>query len=484
MPTIFLSDISLGGSTTPDDVNDGFDTLGLGNLLAAPAYSAAGRTLQDVGLVGNLAAITAGMFVAVTGGTGWTAGLYELESVNDGTGTIVFKAGSGVNVSTNDAPTLSTGPLATLTGVSGAMSKFPTTPTGPWTSYTANAAVRLAIASSTGNFDLAATWQWNTYATAAYHHQICGATAGGVISATGTPPTTLRPGSAFTTGTSLFETVTGTSAYYLDIVSLAFNGSANAKTALRCVNLNQANGDIVLTNCRFTAATGDGFRTVSSRTALSRCRSFSNGQHGFYNTSSALNNIRLFACEASSNTADGFNVDGSSEGVSLVECVSHNNGSDGFEFAASNRSPLVLRCTAAANAQHGFNLGAAVDAHLIGNVSTNNGSTSSHRQYSFGATTAGTRALNLEGNVACAAGSTVVTDATDTTAAQILAVTTTPIRNTSASAFDARLTGSFRAALRSLIRKLIGVGVAATDAPGLGTFTAGGAGGDRVLPRS
>ena len=482
MPTIFLSDVSLAASTTPDDVNDGFDTLGLGNLTLAPAYSHSLRLLEDPGFVGELAAVTPGMFVGVTGGTGWTAGLYEIEAVDNSLGRITFKAAAGVNVSSGDAPTLSTGPLATLTGFSGAMSKFPATPTSAWTSYAANAAVRLAIASSTGNYDLAATWQWNTYATAAYHHQICGATTGGVISSTGTPPTTLRPASAFTTGTALFETA-GSNPLYLEIESLAFNGSANTKTANRCINLNIANGDVWINNCRFTAATGDGVRSVSSRTAISRSRSYTNGQHGFYLTSSALNNARLFACEAHGNTADGFNLDGSSEGSTLIECLSHNNGSDGFETTASNRSTLFLRCVAAANTQHGFNLASGVDLHLLGNVSTNNGSTSSHRQFSFGTTTMGTRVLVADGNIAYAAGSTVVTDATDTVSGQIQSLTATPIRATAAASFDGRLLPALRRTLSSLT-SIIGANVTQTNPPGLSIVDPPGSSGDqRVLLR-
>lgn len=480
MPTIFLANTSLAASTTPDDVNDGYDTLGLGNIVSGgEAYNPTLRTMQDSGFVGNLSAITAGMFVAVIGGTGWTVGLYELESVNDGAGEITFKAATGVNVSTADPPTLSIGPKATIAG---AIAAFPATPTSAWSSYAANAAVRLAIASNTGNFDLPASWSYSTAATAAYHHKICGATIGGVISSTGTPPTTLRPASAFTTGTALFETA-GSNPLYLDIESLAFNGSANTKTANRCINLNIANGDVWINNCRFTAATGDGVRSVSSRTAISRSRSYTNGQHGFYLTSSALNNARLFACEAHGNTADGFNLDGSSEGSTLIECLSHNNGSDGFETAASNRSTLFLRCVAAANTQHGFNLASGVDLHLLGNVSTNNGSTSSHRQFSFGTTTMGTRVLVADGNIAYAAGSTVVTDATDTVSGQIQSLTATPIRATAAASFDGRLLPALRRTLSSLT-SIIGANVTQTNPPGLSIVDPPGSSGDqRVLLR-
>lgn len=487
MPTIFVSATSI--VNTPNDSNDGLDIFGLQVFVDTPSYTAATRTLVDSGFVGSIPDLT-GCWIGVTGGTGWTAGLYQIESCDPLTGTLVFKNAAGVNTSTNDIPTLSDGPVLTLAG---AIAKFPATPTGPWTSYAANAAVRMCIANVAGLSSTTGNWQLNTYGTAAYHHRVCAADI-----TTGQPePTgqfaTIQPtetfpmagAGPFTPNTPLVQLVTGTSGYYFDFANIIFNGTNDGRSATHCFDCNTANGDITFTNCRFTnaGASGNGLRVVSQRIQLTRCRFDTNATHGLYATSSSLNSLRVFNCESFSNSFDGFNMEGTSEGGTLVECLSHNNSRHGFQFASSNRSTLVHHCVAANNAQHGFDLSSGVDLCLRGNVSCNNGTTSSHRQFNFGTTTRGTRTLTVDGNLAFAAGSTVVTDATDLDSSQLTTASASPIRILAASTFDGRLLPALRRTQR-LVTENIGAGVTQTNPPGLSIVDPPGSSGDqRVLLR-
>jgi parallel beta-helix repeat protein len=286
------------------------------------------------------------------------------------------------------------------------------------------------------------------------------------------------------TGTPFFQLVTGSSAYYLDIEGITFNGTANGRTATYCLDLATANGDVTVTNCRATASTNSGIRVLARRCHLSGTVVYAAGSHGFELTSTALNDLRMVGCEAYSNANDGFNISGSSEGTALIECIAHNNTRHGFQFAGSNRSTLVVRCVAAANAQHGFDMSSGVDLHVIGCVSANNGTTSSHRQFSFGTTTNGTRALVLLGNAAFAAGSTVATDATDASSGQLASLSASPLRSTAVGTFDGRLANSFRRSLSTYVPGLAGLGVSQTSPPGLSQVDPPGAGGgSRVLSR-
>lgn len=478
MPNIYVCDSLLVAA--PSDANDGFDIFGINSLLTGASYNAATRTLSGGTLAGNIPDLTA-CFIAVTGGTGWTAGLYQIESCDPVAGTIVFPNVAGVNTSTNNVPTCSTGALATITA---ALAKAPATPALPYTSYGLNAAVQICLAPSGGVFSIDATLALSVYGTAAFHNRIVPAlqTTGAI-----NPPgltARIQPSGTFTAGTPLVQLVTGTNPYYLEIDSIIFNGNANGRQASHCFDANTGNGDIAFTNCRFTAGSGNGLRIVSQRIQAHRCVTDANLTHGVYATSSANNNLRLDNCESHSNSFEGFNIEGTSEGAALIECLAHNNGRHGFSFVSSNRSTLVFRCIAAANAQHGFDLAAGVDLCLRGCVASGNGTTASHRQFNFGGTSSVARTLTFDANAAFAAGSAVITDATDLLPGQIITLAAAPLRNTAAAAFDGRLTGPARSALRSTMRRRGGVGFpTVTDAPGLSAFSLGSSG-ERGVPRS
>lgn len=477
MPTIFVATQVL--VSPPDDANDGLDIYGLQALQDTAAYTPATRTLFDPGFANAIPDLT-GCWVAVSSGTNWTKGLYQIESCDVSSGTLVFKAATGVNTTSTDIPTLSSGPLATI---SAALALAPATPTSAYTSYAANAAIRIGLALASGTIDIASTLQISVYGVAAYHNRVCPANPiTGQIDTTAI--TSIRPSGSFTAGTPLVQLVTGTNPYYLEFSNITFNGTANGRQASHCFDANTGNGDVRFHDCRFTGGSGNGLRVVSQRVQVARCLFDSNLTHGIYTTSSANNSLRVFGCESHSNTSDGFNIESAGEGASLIECVAHNNGRDGFAFASSNRSTNVHRCVAANNTQHGFNMGSGVDLCVRGCVSAGNGSTSSHRQFSFGTTTSTSRVLTFEGNAAYAAGSTVATDATDLSTAQLTTVTSTPIRSTAASSFDGRLLPALRRTLGTLIAGVYGLSNTQTTPPGFSQLDPPGSSGDqRVLLR-
>lgn len=485
MPTYFVSATTV--VTPPNDSNDGLDLFGLAGLGGVFSYNSSTRVLTGANLIGSLSLlapfVATGLFVAVVSGTGWTKGLYQVEAVDDLAGTITFKAGqSGLGTGT---PTLSSGPLATLSAAHG---KIPGTVSAPWTDYaSANAACRIAIY---GTQTFGAKFAWTAVGAVGYNNMLTGCDGGGLIS---TEMGTLQPTNSFTTPASnpLWQ-FNAAGAGYLDVQNIVFNAASHNSTKCQyACDLNATIGYLSFTNCHFKNAAHSGLREVSNRVALIRCRAFDNANFGFYTTSTGLASLLMFGCEAHGNTNDGFSIDGTTEASRLIECIAHNNGRDGFAAASSAQSILFAYCIAAANTRHGFNLASSNTAlggyiNLIGNISVGNGSTSSHRQFNFSGTTSRTHANVMNGNYAGPAGSTLAFNAgADITSDQILSGVSTVLRNLSVSDFDGRLTLAKRTELRSLVTHNQGVSTFITASPGLNFFApAGGSGDGRVLNRA
>lgn len=483
MPTYYASATTL--LAAPSDANDGLDLFGLQAAGGTPTYNSSSRVLTNASLLGLLAPLAAyvstGVYVCVVSGTGWTKGLYQLEAVDDSAGTITFKAGqSGLGTG---IPTFSNGPLLTLSAAHG---KIPGAITGPWSNYGAADACRIAIY---GTQTVAATFSWTAVGVAAFRNLLTSCDGGGNIPTAGQGGSVygeIAPAAGFTTGNPLWQNAVA-AAGYLDIENIKFNGNANTKQANYACDMNAANGNMTLTNCLFTAASNSGLRMVSARLHVNRCRTYSNGNFGFYATSSCTS-LCMFASESHSNISDGFSLQGAGEGCKIIECLSHNNSGSGFNFAGGNLSALFYGCVAAFNAVHGWSMqaGTVSDANIIGCISVGNGGvTATNYQFAFGGTTNGSRALILRGNYAGVTGlGPVISDATDFSSGQILTGSYDVLRSTAAATFDGRLKPASAAALKSLVRGNSGASTLSAFAPGPSFTSVGGGSSDRIYNRS
>ncbi len=480
MPTFFVVKASDALGYTPSNANDGFDTVGLGNSTGAgtATYNHLTRTYTDSQLAADIGLSLTGCWVYVSGGTGWTPGFYQIESHTEGSGSIVFAAATGVNVASSNRPTLSTGPKDTLANALAACS--PGTAANPFTSYAANSACRIvlcAFAASDASHNIASALSIAIAGSAANHNSIVVGDSFGNVGKSYVGTVTVEPSNAFTTGTALI-TSTFAAAAYLDIEGIRFNGSANTKTATYCINLNAANGNVTLLDCKFTGATVDGLRIVPPRVQATRCMAYSNGSRGILALSGATAGLRLQNCEAYSNTFDGITADATGgEGVSIVECLSHHNGRHGFQISGSNRSALLKRNVASGNGQHGFDLSGAFDIYAEGNIAVGNGTTSSHYQFYFNSTSFGSRAMTMLGNYAGASGSALNTDATNLSTAQLTTGTSDVLRSSAVGTYDGRLKPSAAQTLRALVGMSRGVSGTFNAPPGLSLANAAAGGG-------
>jgi len=475
MPSYFVS--AQTRASAPSDANDGFDTFGLQPLVTSWTYDHTTRTLTDLTFAGLLGTygLVAGAWLAVVSGTNWTAGLYQVESVNDGTGSITFAAASGINVTNSSVPTLSTGPKLTLAGAISACT--PGTAANPYTSYAANSACRVvlcAAANGSATHNLATAMTISLNGSAANRNSI---TVGDHIGNVGreyvSGTITVEPSSAFTTGTALITT----SGAYLDIDGIRFNGTANGDTATFALSLGTSLGYNTVKHCVFTGCTNSGVNAASRFVCLYNCTAHGNTFEGFVMSSVALNDIRLFGCEAYSNGRDGFRVSGSGDGVLISNCVSHHNSGTGFDCVSTTRSVCMIQCVASHNALHGFSLAGGSVGHVIGCVSVANGTTSSHRQYDFTGTSWGTNGQTFEGNYAGASGSAVNTNATNLTTAQLTTGSAEVLVNTTAGTYDGRLTTGAKNTLAALVSIVRGAFNRYTVPPGLSQSASGGGGG-------
>lgn len=483
MPSLFVVKPADALAYPPAGGNDGFDTLGIGegNTGGVPTWNRITRTYVDAMLAGVVGIALENAWVCVKSGSNWTAGLYQIESFNGSTGTIVFKAATGLNTTDNAAPVLSTGPKDTLANALSAAS--PGTAANPFTSYAANSACRIVLCAqplSDGSHNIATALSIAITGSAANHNSITVGDTYGNVGKTYVGTVTIEPSNAFTTGTALI-TSTFAAAAYLDIDGIKFNGSANTKTATYALNLNAANGNVTLTDCAFTGATVDGLRIVPPRVHVVRSKFYSNGSRGLFALSGSTDSLRVEKCEAYSNTFDGFGADSTGgEGVVFSECLSHHNVRHGFQISGSNRSAILKRNVSSGNGQHGFDISAAIDIYAEGNVAVGNGTTASHYQFYFGSTSFGSRAQTMIGNYAGASGSALNTDATDLSTAKLLTGDSTVLVDPALATYDGRLNGPGRVALRSIITLLRGAGTTFSTAPGLSPAATGG-GSDGML---
>ena len=296
-------------TSTGSNSNDGLDEVGIN--LATATWTAATRTLTQVGH--GYTFVANSKVINITGGTGATTGLYEIESAtaND----IVLAASTTLEDVQGGA---------TLSGIDLGSGNI-TSSDGPWLTLTFGNATKV-------NGDL--LWvRAGTYAEA-FDLNYAGSSSNGIR----------------------WEAYTDEIGDYLDTVggSVIMDGESTRASAI--TDSNSGAKYTTFRGFQFIAHTSHGcFIDVADAITWDNCTWASNGGHGFAgdtdnvfirctftaNSDAGINaddDIVMIACKSEANTNQGFEVD---TGICLFNFL-RSNGADAIEMGVLNLGPRVI----------------------------------------------------------------------------------------------------------------------------------------------
>lgn len=315
MPVYFVKTAAL--IATPNDTNDGRDAFGF--ALTAATFTNATKTLSQTGAFTSYT-FTAGDQIYISGGTGVTAGLYEIASKTSNDAIVLVADIGGTNPTD---VTSSNGPWATIqkgldTAIAGDTVRICADGTHAPT-------LELDIDTNSGTVD-----------DVIVH---TGATARGVVD--GTRPT-IQPG--VDDRAILFGAVSHIRLQHLDVDA--------QNTGLVGIHAQLAN-HIRFLRVNVHDSQGAGFDVDADKTfQLVGCEAANNSTIGF----SVRGHTILLGCSSHGNGTIGINVTGIRD-VTLSHCLVYGNGDDGIQFASGTFMTLnVLNCTIDKNGGHGVDM--------------------------------------------------------------------------------------------------------------------------------
>jgi len=344
----------------PSDTNDGRDAIGFG--LSSATFTNSTKTLTSTGAFSSYT-FSAGDEIYISGGTGVTAGLYEIASKTSSDAIVLVDDIGGTNPSD---VTSSDGPFASIPHA------FNTGNTGN-TSLLGGDEIRVCgtflFTSATGGVE-ADTNLSGSYGSLT---KIVGCNSRGVedgtvavIKADGS--TKFSPlfkisgaqycvarnfdidgdGSSAKTATNGVDSRTvGSSGW--DWIDSSFHGMGSDGVYLR--------GQFWrFTRCHFYDNGGDGFTIngSSDKGTFFDCRSFDNGGNGFEHGRGAA----FHYCSSYNNGGDGYRVaSGAADDHVYSNCLAFDNGGDGFYSQANDAfwdDQCIVNCTSTNNGGYGY----------------------------------------------------------------------------------------------------------------------------------
>lgn len=359
MATWFASSATIVAA--PSDLNDGRDAIGFG--LVAASFTTSTKTLTKTGAFASYT-FTEGDILYISGGTGVTAGLYEIAS-RTSDDAIVLVADIG---GTDPADvTSSDGPFSTLAHA------FNNAGTGN-TSLASGDEIRVCGTFLYTNLTTGLIADLNLSGSRGSWMKVVGCNARGVED--GTKGVVKASGS-----TSFGPLLSVVNLDYCIFRNMDFDGDGSvARVATGGVDSTTDNGSVLCDfhDCTFHGMSGDGVKQRANYWRFDGCSFYDNGGAGFQSNDTSTRST-FYGCDAYDNDGDGFSHgrpckfhsckaygngvygyevnSGACEDLNYSACLAYGNGSDGFFAQSADTAPSdmnVMNCTSVANGGYGF----------------------------------------------------------------------------------------------------------------------------------
>lgn len=153
-----------------------------------------------------------------------------------------------------------------------------------------------------------------------------------------------------------------------------------ASTRANCIVIGATFGNL-FENLRFTGATAAGVTLSTGGAAFRNCRSYTQGTHGWAGTGNSGLSYLLIDCEADDNAGSGLSLTGTNAVVRTHGCYFHDNAASGIAAGSSNNTlQVIANCIFDTNASSG----AVLFTHSVVNCTAYGNTGASSDGFSWG----------------------------------------------------------------------------------------------------